>query len=81
MADDFLNPETLVTAPVTMAHWETELRRLIQRHAQETGSVKALQILQDWEIERVNFVQICPKEMLVHLPVPLREQDKAIPAQ
>jgi glutamate synthase domain-containing protein 3 len=81
VADDFLNAETLVTAPVTMAHWETELRGLIQRHAQETGSIKAQQILQDWEIERVNFVQICPKEMLVHLPVPLREQDKAIPAQ
>ena len=81
VAGDFLNPETLVTAPVTMAHWEGELRALIRRHADETGSVKAQQILQDWDTERMNFLQICPKEMLVHLPVPLSEEDSAIPAQ
>ncbi len=81
VADDFLNTETLVAVPVAMAHWEAELRGLIQRHADETGSVKASQILQDWEIERANFVQICPKEMLAHIPVPLREDAAAISAE
>ncbi|TYB77816.1 glutamate synthase large subunit [Maritimibacter fusiformis] len=81
VAGDYLNPETLVTVPVTMEHWETELRDLILRHADETGSVKAHQILQDWDTERANFLQICPKEMLPHLPVPLSAQDSAIPAQ
>ncbi len=78
---DFMNMETLVTAPVTMEHWEHELRDLILRHADETGSIKAHQILQDWENEKQNFVQICPKEMLAHIPVPLSAESQAVPAE
>jgi glutamate synthase (NADPH/NADH) large chain len=31
-----MNLETLVTVPVTVAHWEAELKGLIQAHARET---------------------------------------------
>jgi glutamate synthase (NADPH/NADH) large chain len=37
--------------------------------------------LQHWDIEQANFVQICPKEMLVHLPAPLTIEETAIPAE
>jgi glutamate synthase (NADPH) large chain len=81
LAPTFMNMETLVTVPVTVDHWETELKSLILRHADETGSVRAHQILQDWDIEKQKFVQICPKEMLPHIPVPLSLEEDAIPAE
>ncbi|RLJ41446.1 glutamate synthase (NADPH) large subunit [Litoreibacter meonggei] len=76
-----MNMETLVTCPVTVDHWEDQLKGLIEEHARETGSVKATRILQDWDVEKANFVQICPKEMLIHIPAPLSLEDQAIPAE
>jgi len=76
-----INHETLVTCPVTVPHWVTQLEELLERHVEETGSQKAADILQHWDIEQANFVQICPKEMLVHLPAPLTIEETAIPAE
>ncbi len=69
--DALMNHETLVMNPVANAHWEDQLKGLIECHYDETGSQKAGEILQHWDLERGNFVQICPKEMLAHLPAPL----------
>ncbi|KJZ21207.1 glutamate synthase large subunit [Loktanella sp. S4079] len=80
-AADLMNMETLVTNPVTVDHWLDQLKGLIERHAKETGSRKAAEILQHWELEKGNFVQVCPKEMLVHLKHPLSIEDAAIPAE
>ncbi|GIT91484.1 glutamate synthase [Jannaschia pagri] len=76
-----MNLETLETGPVTVAHWETQLRGLIERHVEETGSRKGRLILADWEEEKANFVQVCPTEMLIHLPAPLSEDMAAVPAE
>ncbi|MBL4628680.1 MAG: glutamate synthase large subunit, partial [Roseicyclus sp.] len=76
-----MNLETLVTCPVTVDHWEAQLRGLVQRHAEETESVKARDILQHWDFERGNFVQVCPKEMLNKLAVPLGIEETAVPAE
>jgi glutamate synthase (NADPH) large chain len=57
------------------------LRGLIVAHATETDSVKARAILADWAAERRNFLQVCPKEMLVHLPYPLSDERAAMPAE
>ena len=80
-ADKMLNRETLVTCPVTVDHWNDQLKGLIERHLKETGSRKAEDILQHWDIEKGNFLQICPKEMLIHIPAPLSHEQKAIPAE
>jgi glutamate synthase (NADPH/NADH) large chain len=80
-AADLINMETLVTNPVTVDHWIDQLKGLIERHGSETGSRKAAEILQHWELEKGNFVQICPKEMLVHLKHPLSIENAAIPAE
>ena len=80
-AETLMNAETLVTCPVTVAHWEAELKGLIERHLAETGSRKASGILQHWESEKRNFLQVCPKEMLVHLPHPLSLEEAAVPAE
>ncbi|UWQ95828.1 glutamate synthase large subunit [Rhodobacteraceae bacterium M385] len=76
-----MNMETLVTCPVTVDHWEAQLRGLVERHAEETNSVKARDILQHWDIERANFVQVCPKEMLDKIPVGLGIEETAVPAE
>ncbi|NSX54034.1 glutamate synthase large subunit [Parasulfitobacter algicola] len=80
-AQDMINMETLVTCSVEVDHWETQLKQLIERHFAETESRKAEGILQHWALEKANFLQICPKEMLVHLPAPLSRQVDAVPAE
>ena len=80
-AFQLMNHETLVTCPVTVEHWENELKSLVERHALETGSVKATEILSNWDVEKANFLQVCPKEMLVHLKAPLSLEKDAIPAE
>jgi glutamate synthase (NADPH) large chain len=81
VAAKMMNMETLVTCPVTVAYWEDQLKSLIQRHLDETGSRRAADILQHWEAERANFVQVCPKEMLIHIPHPLTVEQQAVPAE
>jgi len=80
-AENVMNLETLVTCPVTVAHWEDQLKGLIERHVAETGSRKAADILQHWDMEKANFLQVCPKEMLVHIPHPLTNDPAAVPAE
>ncbi|GHG25828.1 glutamate synthase large subunit [Paracoccus aerius] len=83
VARDYINPETLVMCPVTKDHWENQLKSLVERHFKETGSRRAGEILADWEIEKTNFLQVCPKEMLIHLPHPIMdvEEPAAVPAE
>lgn len=80
-AATLMNMESLVTCPVTVAHWEAELKSLIERHQQETGSRKAAEILQHWDIEKANFLQVCPKEMLDKLAHPVMQEQAAVPAE
>ncbi|MFC3612603.1 glutamate synthase large subunit [Lutimaribacter marinistellae] len=80
-AETLMNMETLVTCPVTVDHWESQLKDLIERHAAETRSRKAADILQHWDMERGNFVQVCPKEMLDKLAHPLSIENEAVPAE
>ncbi len=78
---DLMNQETVVTNAVQVDHWEQQLKDLIERHFNETGSRKAADILQNWNVERSNFVQVCPTEMLAHLPAPLEHESTEIPAE
>ncbi len=80
-AEALMNRETIVTCGVTVDHWTAELKDLLERHYAETDSRKAGDILQHWDSEKNNFLQICPKEMLVHLPAPLTIEQSAVPAE
>jgi len=81
LAPKLMNAETIVTCAVTVDHWLDQLRGLIERHVAETNSRKGADILQHWESEKHNFLQVCPKEMLVHLPAPLTVEEAAVPAE
>jgi glutamate synthase domain-containing protein 3 len=76
-----MNMESLVTCPVTVPHWEEQLRTLVERHAAETGSRRAEEILSDWRGAVGRFVQVCPREMLPHLRHPLAIEELAVPAE
>ena len=66
-----INLETLVIADLSVDYWIDQLKVLIEEHLKETGSVKSSNILDNWEIEKMAFLQICPKEMLTHIPFPI----------
>ncbi|MFN3447928.1 MAG: glutamate synthase large subunit [Roseococcus sp.] len=68
-----VNPDTLLWQRLASAHWEGELRRLIERHVAETGSRHAARILNDWETERARFWHVVPKEYAKYLPRPMSE--------
>jgi len=61
-------------------YWEHLLLGLIEEHAAETGSRHAKRILQQWDVERARFWQICPKEMLTRLKHPLSDEAEAVRA-
>ncbi|MDJ1008550.1 MAG: glutamate synthase large subunit [Paracoccaceae bacterium] len=79
--ETMLNHETIVTCPVSSEHWEAELKGLVERHAAETGSLRAGDILRHWDEEKRSFVQVCPKEMLDKLAHPLGSEPTAVPAE
>jgi len=67
-----INSEAVVMERIESTHWEGELRSLIEEHARETHSPRALEILDNWEWELPHFWQVCPKEMLKRLSHPLK---------
>jgi glutamate synthase (NADPH/NADH) large chain len=80
-APQLVNGETLVACKVTGPHWQAELRGLIERHVAETGSQRGQDIVQYWDRELPNFVQLCPREMLDKIAHPLGVAPEAIPAE
>ena len=67
---DRLNPDSVVTSAVGPL-WGERLRALVSAHARETGSPKAQELLSDWPRALPRFVQVCPKEMVRRLELPL----------
>ncbi|MEO1537543.1 MAG: glutamate synthase large subunit [Pseudomonadota bacterium] len=80
-AETMMNMETLVVVPVNEGHYMQELETLLERHLEETGSKRAAAILQHWDEEQSNFLQVVPKEMLNKLAVPVVGIGEAIPAE
>jgi glutamate synthase (NADPH/NADH) large chain/glutamate synthase (ferredoxin) len=81
VAEDFMNLESILTCAVGHPHWEMQLKGLIQRHLDETGSRIAERILANWDSERRNFLQVCPTEMVDRLAYPLSDEVAKMPAE
>ncbi len=62
--DKKVNPESVVWQTPETKFWIEYLRKLIQEHAKETNSIISKKIVENFEKEINNFVQVCPKEML-----------------
>jgi glutamate synthase (NADPH/NADH) large chain len=80
-ARGLMNMDSLVVGSVAVPHWEEQLRTLVERHEAETGSRRAAELLSDWATARAQFLQVCPREMLVHLKHPLAFEELALPAE
>ncbi len=69
--DKKVNPESVVWQTPETKFWIEHLRKLIKEHAIETNSTISKKIVENFENEINNFVQVCPKEMLDKLENPI----------
>jgi glutamate synthase (NADPH) large chain len=58
------NPETIVWQSLETEYWVKYLKDLIKEHFDETNSNLSKKIIENFDTEIMNFVQVCPKEML-----------------
>merc|ERR1711871_1490859 len=59
--NDQVNPGSVTVQRVTSAGGEAQLRKLIEDHAERTGSTKALEMLKDWDTTLSRFWQLVPE--------------------
>ena len=52
-------------------HWIAYLKNLVQEHHQETNSDFSKKIIENFDKEISNFIQVCPKEMIDKLKNPI----------
>ena len=69
--DKKVNPESVIWQTPETKFWIEHLKKLIQEHAIETNSTISKKIVENFENEINNFVQVCPKEMLDKLENPI----------
>jgi glutamate synthase (NADPH/NADH) large chain len=58
------NPESIVWQPVETEYWVNYLKKLVDEHFKETNSNLSKKIIENFDEEILNFIQICPKEMI-----------------
>ena len=66
-----VNHETVVWQIPETDYWKDYLKSLISEHLRYTGSEVSKNILNNFENELGNFIQVCPKEMLDKLKNPI----------
>ncbi|MDC0044120.1 glutamate synthase large subunit, partial [Candidatus Pelagibacter sp.] len=65
------NPETIIWQSVETEYWINYLKKMILEHSLETSSNLSKKIIDNFDTEILNFVQVCPKEMLDKLENPI----------
>ena len=66
-----VNPESVVWQTLETEYWVNNLKNIIQEHFKETNSNLSKKIIDNFNNEILNFVQVCPKEMLSKLKNPI----------
>jgi glutamate synthase (NADPH/NADH) large chain len=69
-----VNPETVVWQKVETKYWINYLKNLIEKHYYETNSNLSKNIIDNFDKEIYNFVQVCPKEMINKLENPITDK-------
>ena len=69
--ENYVNSNSVIWQVPETNYWKNYLRNLIKEHFKETQSKIAKKILENFEGEKKNFKQVCPKEMLGKLSNPL----------
>jgi len=71
-----VNPDSVVWQNIETDYWSAVLKKLVLEHSEETGSNLSKKIVDDFENELKNFVQVCPKEMVDKLKNPISTKTK-----
>ena len=66
-----VNAETVIWQIPETEYWINNLKNLIQEHFRETNSQLSKKIIENFNKEISNFVQVCPKEMVSKLENPI----------
>jgi len=66
-----VNPETVVWQIPETNYWINYLKNLVNEHYEKTSSKLSKKIIQNFNEEIVNFLQVCPKEMIDKLKNPI----------
>jgi len=69
--DKMVNPKTVIWQTPETDYWINHLKNLVQEHYDETSSNLSKKIIENFEKEICNFLQVCPKEMLDKLKNPI----------
>jgi glutamate synthase (NADPH) large chain len=69
--DKRVNSESVVWQSLETEYWKTYLKELVIEHFNETNSVLSKKISENFDKEILNFIQVCPKEMLDKLENPI----------
>ena len=76
------NPGSILWQRLESDYWREELRSLVERHAELTGSAHARGLLDRWDRVLPHFWQVCPKDMLDKLDHPISaDEGAAVAAQ
>ena len=71
-----VNSETVIWQNVETDYWKDFLKDLIEEHFKETNSNLSKNIFENFDKEILNFVQVCPKEMIDKLKNPITLKSK-----
>ena len=66
-----VNPESVIWQEVETEYWINQLKGLVINHSIETGSSVSKKIIENFDKEVKNFIQVCPKEMINKLENPI----------
>ena len=65
------NPESIIWQTVETEYWKNYLKSLIKEHFNETNSNLSRIMIENFDKEILNFLQVCPKEMIDKLKNPI----------
>ena len=71
-----INPESVVWQSVETDYWINFLMKLLKEHFEETKSKISKKMINNFNEEVKNFIQVCPKEMLNKLKNPISFKSK-----
>jgi len=71
-----VNPESVVWQKLETEYWINYLKNLVNEHFINTNSSLSKKIIENFNKEVLNFVQVCPKEMLDKLKNPITVKSK-----
>ena len=62
--EKYVNPESVIWQKIETRYWINYLKSLIEEHYKETNSKLSKKIIDNFNKEILNFIQVCPKEMI-----------------